>query len=76
MRFISAGKEPAFSFESGETMKTNVFQTYDDLVRQAELLQEVSHDFDPTEVDLVQVAIAEDVLFFEMKNLAASCGVS
>ena len=56
MRSIRAGKESAFSFESGETMKINVFQTYDDLVLQAELLQEVSHDFDPTIVDLVQVA--------------------
>lgn len=47
-------------------MRTNVFQTYEDLKKQAELLQEVSMDFDPTVVDLVQVAIAEDVLFFDM----------
>ena len=47
-------------------MKTNIFQTYDDLLHQAELLQQVSHDFDPSKVEMVQVAIAEDILFFEM----------
>jgi hypothetical protein len=47
-------------------MKTNVFQTYEDLIHQAELLQEVSHDIDPTLIDRVQVAIAEDMLFFDM----------
>ena len=47
-------------------MKTSVFQTYDALLHQAELLQKVSHDFDPAKVEMVQIAIAEDILFFEM----------
>ena len=56
----------AFGTEGDEIMKTSVFQTYEDLIHQAELMQEVSHNFDPTLVDMVQIAIAEDVLFFEM----------
>jgi len=47
-------------------MKTSVFQTYEDLLHQAELLQKVSQDFDPVKVEMVQIAIAEDILFFEM----------
>ena len=52
--------------ESNETMKVNVFQTYQDLIQQAQLLQELSHDLDPTLIDMLQIAIAEDILFFEM----------
>ena len=47
-------------------MKTSVFQTYEDLLHQAELLQKVSQDFDPAVVEMVQIAITEDILFFEM----------
>jgi hypothetical protein len=47
-------------------MKVNVFQTYRDLIHQAQLLQEISHDLDPTILDMLQIAIAEDVIFFEM----------
>ena len=47
-------------------MKTSLFQTHEDLLHQEELLLEISHHFDPKIVDLVQVAIAEDILFFEM----------
>jgi hypothetical protein len=47
-------------------MKTSIFQSYEDLVHQAELLQKVSLDFDPAKVEMVQIAIAEDILFFEM----------
>ena len=47
-------------------MKVNVFQTYQDLIHQGQLLQEISHDFDPTIIDMLQIAIAEDILFFEM----------
>lgn len=47
-------------------MKTSIFQTYEDLLHQAELLQEVSQDFDPAVVEMVQIAITEDILFFEM----------
>lgn len=54
------------TINGGETMKTSIFQTYEDLVHQGELLHEISHDFDPAIVDMVQVAIAEDILFFEM----------
>ncbi|OGO16946.1 MAG: hypothetical protein A2Z14_10265 [Chloroflexi bacterium RBG_16_48_8] len=46
--------------------KTNLFLTHHDLMRQAELLQGVSRDVDPATVNLVQAAIAEDILFFEM----------
>ena len=46
--------------------KTNVFQTRHDLMRQAEILQEVSTDLDPTTIDLVQAAIAEEFLLCEM----------
>jgi hypothetical protein len=47
-------------------MKANLFLTQHDLMRQAELLQEVSVDIDPATVDLIQIAIAEDIQFFEM----------
>jgi hypothetical protein len=47
-------------------MKTSVFQTYEDLLHQGEVLQEISQAFDPDIVEMVQVAIAEDILFFEM----------
>jgi hypothetical protein len=47
-------------------MKVNVFQTYRDLIHQAQLLQEISHDLDPAILDMLQIAIAEDVIFFEM----------
>ncbi len=46
--------------------KMNVFLTHHDLMRQAELLQELSVDMDPATVDLVQGAIAEEIQFFEM----------
>ena len=46
--------------------KTNVFQTHQDLMRQAEILQEVSTDIDPNTINLVQAAIAEEFLFCEM----------
>ena len=35
-------------------------------MRQTELLQEVSRDIDPATIKEVQVAIAEDIRFFEM----------
>jgi hypothetical protein len=35
-------------------------------MRQAELLREVSRDIDPATIKEVQVAIAEDIRFFEM----------
>ena len=47
-------------------MKCNIFQTHHDLMRQAELLQEVSRDIDPATIEEVQIAIAEDIRFFEM----------
>jgi hypothetical protein len=46
--------------------KTNVFQTHHDLMRQTEILQEVSTDLDPTTINLVQAAIAEEFLLCEM----------
>jgi hypothetical protein len=47
-------------------MKSNVFYTYDHLVKQADVLQEVSIDIPASTVDRVQVAISEDILFFDM----------
>lgn len=47
-------------------MKNNIFHTYDHLVKQADLLREISTDIEPSTVDMVHVAIAEDILFFEM----------
>ncbi len=46
--------------------KTNVLLTHHDLMRQAELLQEVSMDIDPATVGRIQIAITEDIEFYEM----------
>jgi hypothetical protein len=46
--------------------KANVFQTRHDRMRQAEILQEVSTDLDPTIIIRVQAAIAEEFLLCEM----------
>lgn len=45
-----------------------MFLTDNDLMRQAELLQEVSREIDPATVDLVQVTTPEDIHLFEMLN--------
>lgn len=47
-------------------MKSNVFLARDDLIRQAELLQEISGDIDPATIEELQAAIAYDIHFFEM----------
>lgn len=47
-------------------MKSNVFHTYDYLLKQADLLQDVSIDIPPSTVNRVQVAISEDILFFDL----------
>jgi hypothetical protein len=46
--------------------KTKVLLPKRDLLKQAEILQEVSVDLDPATVDLIQFAITEDMQFWEM----------
>jgi hypothetical protein len=65
--FVTIDEEVSeFQNDGDPVMKTSIFQTYEDLLHQGEILQEISHDVNPAIVDMIQVAIAEDILFFEM----------
>lgn len=46
-------------------MKCSLFHTYDQLVKQADVLQDISTKIQPETVERVQIAIAEDILFFQ-----------
>jgi hypothetical protein len=45
---------------------TTAFLTHTDLLKQADLLQDVSREINPATIDLVQIAIVEDIQLFEM----------